>query len=812
VPTDRKWIRRLKRLTEMGWEEIRVRLQQALTKRWDFTWYKMGFSAVKDDRSNALGGGGRFFFQKEELPGIVSALSKQFPETAQQIVERSERICRHRFDLLGYQGVNYGPEIDWHLDAVHDKRAQLRAWFRVPYLDFHEVGDSKVTWELNRHQHLVTLAKAYRLTEERHYAEELFEQWYHWREQNPYPLGINWASSLEVAFRSVSWLWVWHLLGGCPVMPKQFPADLSHALALNGRHIERFLSTYFSPNTHLLGEGVGLFFIGLLCPGIPSARRWQEGGWNIILREAQRQVRQDGMHFEQSMYYHTYALDFFLHSLILAKLNDIAIPQNLEQTVEKMLEVTRALAAGEHLPRFGDDDGGRLFDPCRNRSKHLLDPLVPAAVLYDRPDFKAGTSHATEELLWLLGTEGLRRFDELPARNPESGSFALEASGTYVMRGTSSYQLVVDAGPQGAGRGGHGHADTLSVEVSANGEPLLIDPGTFTYADARGERDSFRGTAAHNTVQVDGYSQADPAGPFEWTGRANGTAECWIAGKTFDFFVGSHTGYSRLSCPVRHRRWIFHLKSRFWVIRDVLEGTGLHKADLSWHFAPGSLEAIPGGVMFITDEVAPFVLLFTGNRSSSKEISEDWYSPVYGRREPSPTLRMTTSAPVPVEFTTILIPDSEAATRLGVLRPMEAVHQSVPVKAFRYSTAIEDHHLFFAGESRNWHLGKYASDARFLYCSTDCKQTVSQFVICEGSYFAFDGCVLFDANLPVKHSEWSREGSDVSKPFAAATRHEPLPKRDDDAEPSKVSPYLPGKTQSTGNSETLNTKKTTTPA
>src|SRR2546430_2938590 len=49
--------------------------------------------------------------------------------------------------------------------------------------------------------------------------------------------------------------------------------------------------------------------------------------------------------------------------------------------------------------------------------------------------------------------------------------------------------------------------------------------------------------------------------------------------------------------PVRHRRYVFHLKSRFWVIRDVLEGTGLHKAEVSWHFAPGSLHAIPGGVM-----------------------------------------------------------------------------------------------------------------------------------------------------------------------------------------------------------------------
>src|SRR5207253_8095557 len=66
----------------------------------------------------------------------------------------------------------------------------------------------------------------------------------------------------------------------------RWPRDWSSDVCSSDLHIERFLSTYFSPNTHLLGEGMALFFIGLLCAGIPSARRWQEGGWKIILREA----------------------------------------------------------------------------------------------------------------------------------------------------------------------------------------------------------------------------------------------------------------------------------------------------------------------------------------------------------------------------------------------------------------------------------------------------------------------------------------------------------------------------------------------
>src|SRR5207244_9189309 len=99
----------------------------------------------------------------------------------------------------------------------------------------------------------------------------------------------------------------------------------------------------------------------------------------------------------------------------------------------------------------------------------------------------------------------------------------------------------------------------------------------------------------------------------------------------------------------------------------------------------------------------------------------------------------------------MLIPDLEAAADRGVLRAMQAVHRGVPVKAVRYSAANTEHHLFFAGKPGNWQLGKFASDARFLYCSTDFKQTVSQFVICEGSCFAFEGRLLFGANLPVKH-------------------------------------------------------------
>ena len=248
---------------------------------------------------------------------------------ARDIVARAERILQHRFDFLGFENLNYGPEIDWHLDLAHGKRAPRNPWFKVNYLDFDEVGDSKITWELNRHQYFVTLAKAYRLTADDRFAAELVAQWKSWHAANPYPIGMNWASSLEVAFRTISWIWVYFLLADTPAMTTDLRREFVQKLGISGRHIETYLSIYFSPNTHLLGEAVALFFLGTLFPDLPHAKLWKERGWAIVLEAATRQVRADGFYFEQSTYYHVYALDMFLHARVLAALNGVAIPPAL---------------------------------------------------------------------------------------------------------------------------------------------------------------------------------------------------------------------------------------------------------------------------------------------------------------------------------------------------------------------------------------------------------------------------------------------------------------------------------------------------
>lgn len=749
------------RLRRIGWEELWTRCRQELAKRWDVALHRVGIQVPTPILASSPAPQAQFFFAPNELAEILRLLRECLPDEAELIVQRADRICRHRFDLLGYQGLDYGAEIDWHLDAVHRKRAPRKPWYQINYLDFDEVGDSKVTWELNRHQHLVILAKAARLTQDNRYATELFRQWYHWQQANPYPIGINWASSLEVSFRSLSWLWVRHLLAGYTDVPREFSAGLIQALARNGRHIECYLSRYFSPNTHLLGEAVALFFIGTLCPQIQSAPRWQKCGWQIILQEAKRQVQGDGMHFEQSTYYHVYALDLFIHARMLAASNRVPIPAEYDRTLESMLEVLYSLSQAGVVPRLGDDDGGRVFDPQRNRVKHLLDPLCTGAALFRRADFKAAAGGLREETLWLLGPAGVRQFDELPTTSRPLKSVALETSGTYVLTNGDPIpqQLVVRAGPMGALSAGHSHADALSIHLAAGGRELLIDPGTFTYTSDQAHRNSFRGTAAHNTLQADGTDQAEAGSPFSWISRPAVRAERWVAGETFDLFAGSHTGYVRLLPPLLHRRWVFHRKSRFWLVRDLAIGEGIHQLDLYWHLAPGLLSEKWGksASLFFSGRDGLAVLTPEGHDWSHTTELRPW-SPAYGRKEQALVLHLEKRSRLPAEFATLLVPAAEGPPDLGILERLSDDPQNPALRVYRYTTRQESHWVFFAEGAGNWKAAGWESDAEFLYCELSRDGDLCHLVLSQGSFVSRAGQPMAAAKRTVMRFEWCGAG------------------------------------------------------
>jgi hypothetical protein len=767
----------------MSWDEVRTRLGQEVGKRADYALYRAGVSRAHDGIGTRVGKGARFFFSPEQVQERVALLKKHLPEEVERTLQEADEILQHLFRLLGYRDLDYGGEIDWHLDPVHGKRAPIKPWYKIPFLDFEQVGDHKIIWELNRHQHLVTLTKAWAFTGADKYARELANQFYSWRTANPYPMGINWGSSLEVAFRSLSWIWVRNLLGRGRSLPDALPGDsdrdldrdLLRGLALNGRYIERYLSTYFSPNTHLIGEAVALFFIGTLCPEIPAAAGWQRKGLHIVLAEAERQVRPDGVYFEQSLYYHVYALDFFLHTRALAACNGIAMSESFDAILSRMLEVVRVLTCNGPPEGFGDDDGGRVFNPRRNRAEHISDPLAVGGALLRRDPIKQAAT-LTEEAIWLFGENaaGLQHAGSLQTNaSPSSlSSLAFAQGGLYVMASDeASAQMLIDAGPQGNGTSGHGHADALSVSLWTKQRRWLVDPGSYVYVSAGDERSQFRGTGAHNTLRVDGLDQAVPVNPFSWTSLPDVSGERWLAGSIFTFFSGSHTGYRRLPDPVLHRRMIFylrgHLHGEYWLVRDIAEGVGVHDLEIFWHFGPNVNVGVAQSAVTVhsaSGDSEKLVLLGANPRKWELAVAEGFVSPVYGEKESSLVASFGARIQLPAEHATLVLPLG-VADMPGRFRLVDEAREAI---GYVYQQGeVMDYIIFASGGGtggKPWSVGPFYSDAAVLFCRMENRE-ITALAVCSATKVQLDGREVFLSSQQVERLEWTRAaGASASDP------------------------------------------------
>ena len=493
----------------------------------------------------------------------------QGSEFARSTLDLAEEILRRKIPLLGTH-IDTGKPIHWRKDYRHERDSDLRYFRRLPYLDFRAVGDHKFIWELNRHQHLVLLAQAFRLRNDQRYIEEILEQLDSWQAGNPFQRGINWTSALEVAFRALSWVWIAHLLGDD--MPERGRRALESGLYQHGRHLAANLSVYFSPNTHLLGEAVALYTIAVCFQEMPGAGTWRNKSQTIVTAELSNQVRPDGSHFEQSTYYHVYALDFFLWFYLLA-----GRPEPFRPVLTKMAEYLYwLLGKNRRIAFFGDDDGGRLFYPYGDRSRFGRSTLATCGLVLGREEWLGSSADVAEQAAWWVGAEALAHSVERP--QTPAGCRSFSDSGSVFLQNEETY-VQFDAGPFGDGGAGHSHSDTLSFCADRNGERLLIDPGTFTYITDPAERNWFRGSAAHNTVSIDGRDQAVPETPFRWGQKPLVRLAGW-SGTDNGGWVEAECEYA--GC--KHRRRMMLDQDELLVIDDLDGEPGDHFCEQWWHW------------------------------------------------------------------------------------------------------------------------------------------------------------------------------------------------------------------------------------
>jgi len=361
-----------------------------------------------------------------------------------------------------------------------------------------------------------------------------------WVSKNPVGVGNGWEP-YTLSLRIVNWIKFLSVSGDKDEL-------LYVSLYLQSRYLFKHLEYHLLGN-HLFKNGVALLFAGAFFEG-KEAQNWLKKGQAIVTRQTKEQVLADGGHFERSPMYHVLILEDILDCLNLDKGGGFfsSIEQGfMRSKAADMLAFLADIVHQDNEIPFFNDSALRIASS-------------PQAVF----------SYAD-----MLGIKYTKKGGTSVINKPDFGMFVLQNSLSRVMFD------VGFIGPQYLP--GHAHCDTLSYELSLLGKRCIVNSGTFQYAGD--ERNLFRATQAHNTVQIDGLEQHEIWSTFRVARRGypfdvsvvkrTDEVECSAAVSSFKSLAGS---------PF-HKRVLNHQNSHL-IITDVIEGKGRHLAESFVHLHP----------------------------------------------------------------------------------------------------------------------------------------------------------------------------------------------------------------------------------
>lgn len=521
------------------------------------------------------------------IEGTARAVAARDRDWESKLRERSRELDQGFVSLLGCGSLRVGCPPLWHREALSGQEAPRWHWSRINHLSTSIVGDHKVLWELNRHQYLLAPAFCWILDHDQGQFELIQLHLRSWLAENPPGIGVNWVSSLEIAYRAIAWCWLLWLLRDAP-WDANLRTKLIASLEAHARHVDRHLSTYFSPNTHLTGEALGLFYVGTVLQGSKHAVRWRAKGAAILESWLDRHVLPDGVYFEHASQYHRYTTEIYLHYALLAESTGWKVSVSVRHALGRLFDVLRSLACSAGcIPLLGDDDGGLLLPLDHRSPDDIRSLLIAGAVFLERPELVVPTASPVLAY-WLCGVEATDRLMRIGGALPGWRDMHFAVGGLAVLRdgwAPEDAVAVIDAGPHGSLNCGHSHADALAMTLALGSTPLFVDRGTMTYAGPK--RDEYRSTGSHNTLEIDRESSVMPGRPFHWLNvppPARGAIYSSAAMSGFAGVAYGHAGHSSVST---HRRWVLHQRGGAWVILDRAERAGARGGTLRWQLPSG---------------------------------------------------------------------------------------------------------------------------------------------------------------------------------------------------------------------------------
>ncbi len=596
--------------------------------------------ATRDDRV--------FFWETSDRSFIVDTCLSEWPEEVAEVLHRADLACRntfiytHRWDMERCETEVAFPEgIDWGYRHNEDIE-----WMVM----------------LNRARYMSELGQAYWLTGDEKYAGAYISLMKDWIRQNPlteeevlasakqaYNVKDTWRK-LDSGIRIVNWLKGYFCVRESALWQSEEENLFLEAVQRHGMYLNIAYTPHDRQSNWGFLETNGLFQIALMFPEIGESEAWLKQAVRRLAEMCPVQVFEDGMHNEQCTMYHHEVLHCLFESVWLAELNDVSLPPELRDTLDRMYSGSIALVQPDgRQPMLGDSDG-----------TDIRDVLTRGAVLFARGDLKRmGYGKLDYEGIWFFGEKGYKRYEQLDIQDPEPVSVEMAHSGYYVMRtdwNRDARYLVFDAGHMDVIRA-HGHDDLLHISLFAFGREFLTDPGRHTYMENE-FRQYFKVSLQHNTLAVDGETISQYVDSWNWRQVANPLDRFWSSEtKAYDYVQACHDGYLRLEDPVLVRRQVLFVKPDYWIVVDTCRSRGEHEYILPFHFAEGlDVEVKPDGTVLASSSKQEPALRIIPVTPVEPRVDSSWVARDYNHKSPSlkATFRQTGSGLT--KFVTLLYP------------------------------------------------------------------------------------------------------------------------------------------------------------
>lgn len=468
-------------------------------------------------------------------------------ENAQRVMQR-EFIFDHPFDM---EPTN----VAYTMDPI--------TWQHTPN------GDPEWLYMLKRQEYLLDLTLAAQATDDDRYLADAKTLLLEWISQN-LAQPQTWRT-IDTGIRLMNWAPVVAELQAEKNLSAADQAQIADAVTRQMAYLRgHFADRYLLSNWGVLIV-TGPLVYGALHPGALTA---EDTAW--AMRQLQTmcalQITDDGIHWEQSALYFLEVWRDLLAVALAYHRTGTALPAVITQKLLAMCDMAAQYVLPDGtLLQVGDSDAVHI-DSMLQTANFFLHRTTPQ------------TPHLAPALDYLLVSIGqmsrfpLTEFDYAPLHkvvdSPASGNFFGRSSWNT----DADYWHVIN-GNIGSG---HGHANLGHFDLVLHGQPVLVDPGRYTYVDGP-ERRALKDAAAHNTVMLNGENYDVPTDSWSYERLAEPMANMVYHGPgltsvTSVYHVGTPGTVTRqfLWLPAEHT----------WIALDSVATTGEQTMQVQLNFAP----------------------------------------------------------------------------------------------------------------------------------------------------------------------------------------------------------------------------------